>query len=154
MELINDQMREFVDISTEAGRNIEDVYREVSDAKSVELNPPSRLIVLTPRSAKSCIQTGVNPNHLMLREFEAFQDSAGDDDIQKMRHEAYEHRRQEHMRLVRAAKKRLIKGKVPCFSEALTLSASSDSDQLANSTMIDEERKKNQKNATETPGRN
>lgn len=104
---INDQMREFVDVSTEAGRDVEDVYREVSESKSVELNPPSRLIVLTPRSAKSCIQTGVNPNHLMLREYESFQDSTADEDIQKMRHEAYEHRRQEHMRLVRTAKKKL-----------------------------------------------
>ena len=141
---INDQMREIVDICTVSGQTIEDVYREINEIDSVELNPPSRRIVMSPRSAKACIQTGINPNYLMMRDFDSFKDVTCDEEIQKMRHEAYENRRQEHIRIVRTAKKKLVKLKTPCFTDEQlgTSSGLSQSSKLASSTMILEERKR------------
>ena len=79
----------------------------------------------------------------MVREFESFQDDLAGIQVQELRHKAYEDRRLEHMRLVRAAKKKLIKTKAACFSG--TLSDSTKTDALASSTMVEQEKKRIQK---------
>ena len=88
-------------------QTIEEIFASVSTVSSSGLNPPPNRVVLTPRSAESCLKHGINPESLRIRDLDSFKESGIDQAVQRMRHEAYSQRRHEYMKVVRAARKKL-----------------------------------------------
>eukprot|EP01041_Mallomonas_annulata_P007698 gene7698-15754_t len=87
---------------------IEEVFTKVSVITSSNINPPPARIVLTPRSAEVCLKYGINPEVLKVRDIDSFWESGIDPSVQRLRHEAYVHRRYDLMKKCRAERKRLI----------------------------------------------
>jgi hypothetical protein len=88
--------------------NLEDVFNQVSSANTSNLNPPAGKVVLTPRSAESCLRLGVNPEILKVRDIDSFWEPGGMEPVvQRMRHEAYVQRRHDTMKQCRIERKRI-----------------------------------------------
>ncbi|KAK1944373.1 Reticulocyte-binding protein 2 a [Phytophthora citrophthora] len=89
-------------------QTIEEVFATLSNARSSGLNPPPERIVLTPRSAESCLRCGVNPETLKIRDLDSFYDPDVTAAVQRMRHEAYSLRRHEEMQALRTEKQKIL----------------------------------------------
>ena len=50
--------------------NIEDIFSQISIQSSSVLNPPLAHIILTPRSAETCLKLGINPEILKIRDID------------------------------------------------------------------------------------
>ncbi|CAM9871796.1 unnamed protein product [Ectocarpus sp. 12 AP-2014] len=92
----------------EPAMSVEDLFVTISTVQVSGINPPPARVVLTPRSAESCLKHGVNPEILRVRDLDSFWEPGVEPEVQRMRHEAYSQRRHEMMRLCRQERKRLI----------------------------------------------
>ena len=63
---------------------IEDVFASVSEAKAYGNYSPKRRSVLTPNSAEACLQCGINPEELRIRDLDSFWEPSIDPKIQRM----------------------------------------------------------------------
>jgi hypothetical protein len=88
--------------------SLEEVFNEVSNVVSSNLNAPIGHVLLTPRSAEVCLKLGVNPEILKVRDIDSFWEPGVDPAVQRMRHEAYVQRRHETMKQCRTERKRII----------------------------------------------
>jgi hypothetical protein len=86
---------------------LEEVFNELSNVTSSNLNPPPGKILLTPRSAEICLKLGVNPEILKIRDIDSFFEVGIDPAVQRIRHEAYVQRRYDTMKQCRLERKRL-----------------------------------------------
>lgn len=89
--------------------NIEEVFATISPIRAHDSNPkgPPR-IILTPRSAESCLRQGVNPVNILIRDLDSFWEPGVDAAVQHMRHESYSQIRHEHMKIAREERVRII----------------------------------------------
>lgn len=87
--------------------SLEDVFNQLSNVTSSNLNPPPGKMALTPRSAEVCLKLGVNPEILKIRDIDSFWEPGIDPAVQRIRHEAYVQRRYETMKQCRLEKKRM-----------------------------------------------
>lgn len=87
--------------------SLDDVFNQVSDVTSSNLNPPPARIVLTPRSAEVCLKLGINPEVLKIRDIDSFWEPGLDPAVQRIRHEAYVQRRYDLMKQCRLERKRM-----------------------------------------------
>ena len=87
--------------------SLEEVFNELSNVTSSNLNPPPGRILLTPRSAEICLKLGVNPEILKIRDIDSFWEAGIDPAVQRIRHEAYVQRRYDTMKQCRLERKRL-----------------------------------------------
>ena len=88
---------------------IEEVINSVSTVKAHEGKKSApRRPVLTPRSAKSCLLCGVQPESLRIRDLDSFWEPDIDPVIQRMRHEAYIKLRSDQIRVVRKEREKLM----------------------------------------------
>ena len=128
--------------TAKAGRaqNVEELFASVSTIQASGLNPPPQRIILTPRSAESCLKHGINPESLRIRDLDSFRESSIDPAIQRMRHEAYSQRRHEYMKTVRTARKKLYAAEGKPAATSTVVAGGSD-----NSAMIDIEQRRLQK---------
>lgn len=101
--------------------NLDEVFNQVSEITSANINPPPAKIVLTPRSAEICLKLGVNPEVLKIRDIDSFWEPGIDPAVQRIRHEAYVQRRYDLMKQCRLERKRLA---VAEFESATNLTAS------------------------------
>eukprot|EP00636_Phaeomonas_parva_P014883 CAMPEP_0118865890 /NCGR_PEP_ID=MMETSP1163-20130328/9997_1 /TAXON_ID=124430 /ORGANISM="Phaeomonas parva, Strain CCMP2877" /LENGTH=629 /DNA_ID=CAMNT_0006800157 /DNA_START=253 /DNA_END=2142 /DNA_ORIENTATION=+ len=134
--------------------NIEDVYTTISDVVASDLNPPPSRVVLSPRSAEACLKQGVNPEVLKIRDLDSFYEPDIDPAVQRLRHEAYSMRRHEVMREVRTERKRIINAEIRNGDGAvsggggggaLTAEQMLAAQEQANSTLVENERKRMEK---------
>lgn len=87
--------------------SIEDLFNKPSTQTAANINPPPGKVVLTPRSAESCLKLGVNPEIIKIRDIDSFWEPNIDPSVQRMRHEAYVQRRYEVMKQLRVERKKL-----------------------------------------------
>lgn len=87
--------------------SLEEVFNQISNITSSNLNPPPGKITLTPRSAECCLKLGLNPEILKIRDIDSFWEAGIDPAIQRIRHEAYVQRRYETMKQCRLERKRM-----------------------------------------------
>jgi hypothetical protein len=87
--------------------SIEELFNKPSTQTAANINPPPGKVVLTPRSAESCLKLGVNPEIIKIRDIDSFWESGIDPSVQRMRHEAYVQRRYEVMKQLRVERKKL-----------------------------------------------
>jgi hypothetical protein len=87
--------------------SIEDLFNKPSTQTAANINPPPGKVVLTPRSAESCLKLGVNPEIIKIRDIDSFWEPSIDPSVQRMRHEAYVQRRYEVMKQLRVERKKL-----------------------------------------------
>lgn len=88
---------------------IEEVINSVSSLKAhQEGKQAPKRPVLTPRSAKSCLLCGVDPEALRIRDLDSFWEPNIDPVIQRMRHEAYIKLRSDQIRVVRKEREKLM----------------------------------------------
>eukprot|EP01038_Epipyxis_sp_PR26KG_P014118 gene14118-18944_t len=87
--------------------SLEEVFNEVSNVTSSNLNPPPGKILLTPRSAEVCLKLGINPEILKIRDIDSFWETGVDPAVQRIRHEAYVQRRYDTMKQCRLERKRM-----------------------------------------------
>lgn len=87
--------------------SIEDLFNKPSTQTAANINPPPGKVVLTPRSAESCLKLGVNPEIIKIRDIDSFWEPGIDPSVQRMRHEAYVQRRYEVMKQLRIERKKL-----------------------------------------------
>jgi hypothetical protein len=87
--------------------SLEDVFNQVSNVTSSNLNPPPARILLTPRSAEVCLKLGINPEVLKVRDVDSFWENDIDPAVQRLRHEAYVQRRHDIMKQCRHERKRI-----------------------------------------------
>eukprot|EP00938_MAST-03A_sp_MAST-3A-sp1_P006383 g6383.t1 len=82
--------------------NVEDMFKIISKEKSHDLNrtPPQRYL-MTPRSAKAFLKSGVDPVLVQIRDLDSFWEPRLDPSLQRIHHEAYVKQRHEFMRIVR-----------------------------------------------------
>ncbi|CAN0377293.1 unnamed protein product [Ectocarpus sp. 13 AM-2016] len=50
--------------------SVEDLFVTISTVQVSGINPPPARVVLTPRSAESCLKHGVNPEILRVRDLD------------------------------------------------------------------------------------
>ncbi|CAM9413735.1 unnamed protein product, partial [Choristocarpus tenellus] len=50
--------------------SVEDLFVTISRVQIAGINPPPARVVLTPRSAESCLKHGVNPEILHIRDLD------------------------------------------------------------------------------------
>lgn len=86
---------------------LEEVFNQVSDVTSSNINPPPGKVVLTPRSAEVCLKLGINPEILKIRDIDSFWEPGIDPAVQRIRHEAYVQRRYDMMKQCRLERKRI-----------------------------------------------
>lgn len=87
--------------------NLEEVFNQLSNVTSSNLNPPPGRMVLSPRSAEICLKLGINPEILKIRDIDSFWEPGMDPAVQRIRHEAYVQRRHDTMKECRLEKKRV-----------------------------------------------
>jgi len=87
--------------------SLEEVFNQVSNVTSSNINPPPGKIVLTPRSAEVCLKLGVNPEILKIRDIDSFWEPGIDPAVQRIRHEAYVQRRYDMVKQCRIERKRM-----------------------------------------------
>ena len=87
--------------------NLEEVFNDLSNVTSSNLNPPPGKILLTPRSAEICLKLGINPEILKIRDIDSFWEAGIDPAVQRILHEAYVQRRYDIMKQCRLERKRL-----------------------------------------------
>ena len=87
--------------------SIEDLFNKPSTQTAANINPPPGKVVLTPRSAESCLKLGVNPEIIKIRDIDSFWEPSIDPSVQRMRHEAYVQRRYEVMKQLRVERKKM-----------------------------------------------
>jgi len=90
-----------------AAISLEEIFNQISNVTSSNLNPPPGKITLTPRSAECCLKLGINPEILKIRDIDSFWEADIDPAIQRIRHEAYVQRRYETMKQCRLERKRM-----------------------------------------------
>jgi hypothetical protein len=101
--------------------SIEEVFNKPSSMTASNINPPPARVVLTPRSAESCLKLGVNPEVIKIRDIDSFWEPGIDPSVQRMRHEAYVQRRYEVMKQLRTERKKLMNNE---FHQERTLGSS------------------------------
>ena len=122
--------------------SLEEVFNQVSSATNSNLNAPPGRLVLTPRSAESCLKLGVNPEILKIRDIDSFWEPGIEASVQRLRHEAYVQRRHETMKQCRLERKRIINatmdvyGGVEAGDEGLTPEMLLKKQQEQSSTLI------------------
>jgi hypothetical protein len=87
--------------------NIEELFVSVSKVVASGINPPPGHVIMTPRSAESCLMHGVNPEILRIRDLDSFWEPDIEQEMQQLRHDVYSQRRHEMMRLCRQERRRL-----------------------------------------------
>jgi hypothetical protein len=87
--------------------NIEELFVSVSKIVASGINPPPAGVILTPRSAESCLMHGINPEILRIRDLDSFWEPEIEQEVQQLRHDVYSQRRHEMMRLCRQERRRL-----------------------------------------------
>jgi hypothetical protein len=87
--------------------NIEELFVSVSKVVASGINPPPAGVILTPRSAESCLMHGINPEILRIRDLDSFWEPEIEQEVQQLRHDVYSQRRHEMMRLCRQERRRL-----------------------------------------------
>lgn len=100
--------------------NLDEIFNQVSEVTSSNINPPPARIVLTPRSAEICLKLGINPEVLKIRDIDSFWEPGIDPAVQRIRHEAYVQRRYDLMKQCRLERKRLA---IAEFESATSLTA-------------------------------
>lgn len=116
-----------------AAVSLEDVFNQLSNSNTSNLNVPLVNVVLTPRSAEACLRLGVNPEILKVRDIESFWEPGGIEPlVQRMRHETYVQRRHDTMRLCRSERKRIMNA---IFESSAVVDAKGDVATSAGSTL-------------------
>lgn len=126
-------------------QTIEEIFASVSTISAAGLNPPPQRVVLTPRSAEACLKFGINPESLRIRDLDSFREPGIDPAVQRMRHEAYSQRRHEHVKIVRAARKKLYSIEGGSKSVTKKQVGQSTGSKADNSAMIELEQRRLQK---------
>ena len=95
---------------------------------------------LTPRSRAACRRVGVLPLELMLRESESFAETGLDEDIKRMRHEAYVHERRTQLELAQAERTSFISEQDKEAMRSKVAASNGDEDQSA--TFLEQEQRR------------
>lgn len=131
--------------------SIEDLFNKPSTQTAANINPPPGKVVLTPRSAESCLKLGVNPEIIKIRDIDSFWESGIDPSVQRMRHEAYVQRRYEVMKQLRIERKKIAHiaecadSKGAATTTGMTPEMVLKQQQEQNSTILELEKKRIQK---------
>ena len=83
---------------------VEDLFSSVSAKKAYGSFAPPPSYALTPRSAEACLQTGVDPEDLRIRDLDSFWEPDLDPARQSMRHESYCERRHGLVKMLRRSR--------------------------------------------------
>jgi hypothetical protein len=118
-------------------QSIEIIFNTPSNQTSSDLQPPPARTVLTPRSAEVCLQLGVNPETLKIRDIDSFWEPNIDPAVQRMRHEAYVQRRHDLMKQCRKERKKLMN------SEFEDPDDGNQAEGLSPEKMLEEQKQKN-----------
>lgn len=127
---------------------LDEVFEEMALTSS---SPPgiNNSIVLTPISSEACLRSGINPDHLRKRTFEAFQENNVDLEIQRLKYETYLKRREELMKIASKEKQKIRNGKcdqsIRSEAGSLTPSVMLEREAKAAATLLELEQKRLEK---------
>lgn len=127
--------------------NVEDMFKIISKEKSHDLNrSPPRRYLMTPRSAKAFLKSGVDPVLVQIRDLDSFWEPRLDPALQRIHHEAYVKQRHEFIGIVRKYyDKEVMKEKKGHLGGGGPSTRSTTSREDATSTLVKNEKKRLEK---------